>query len=227
MKNLTIVMAMAVIIFLVVVVSFAQQGPGVHGQRGPGNLMLRIFDANRDGQISEREWTNVFDKIDEDGDGILSTEELEESRRRVREEAGKRIFEKLDADGDGTISKEEFPGPDDRFNKIDSNSDGEVTPEELKGAGEKLRGMREGQHGKMMFKRLDGDGSGTISREEFPGPDKGFAMIDENSDGELSPEELKEAAARRREMMEGNPEMGPGRMFHERKRWNRDPNAVD
>ncbi len=171
MKKLMTVMAVMAIVTLVVAVSFAQSKPGKGeapaGRNRPGDLLLRVFDANKDGQISEREWASVFNKIDKDGDGVLSKEELDESRKTMRQEAGKRIFQRFDADNSGTISKDEFPGQDDRFDKIDTNGD-----------------------------------------------------------GELSPEEMKEAAAKRHEMMKEHGGRGRGMNFHRRK-WNKDPNAVE
>jgi Ca2+-binding EF-hand superfamily protein len=226
MKKLVVAAALVASVALLVAVSFAQ-GPGRgEGRKGEGGLALRVFDTNGDGQIGEREWLSVFEKIDKDGDGILSKEELEESRREAREEARKRMFERFDADGSGTISREEFPGPDERFAGMDTNSDGELSPEETKDAAVKMRGMRERQAGRWMLNRLDADASGTISKEEFPWSDERFALIDENGNGEISPEELKAAAAKRREMMEEHPELGPHRMFHQRRKW-RDDNAVE
>ena len=145
MKKLMTVIALMAVVALVVAVSFAQPKPDEDEAPPPrnrrGGLFLRVFDANKDGQISEQEWASVFKKMDKDGDGVLSKEELEESRGMVRQEAEKRIFQRFDADDSGTISKDEFPGRDERFDKIDANADGELSPEELQEATAKRHEM--------------------------------------------------------------------------------------
>ncbi len=68
MKKMMVMVVMSAVV-LVFAVSFAQEGPGKgegpggqfnRGHMGRGRLLLRMFDANRDGQISEREWVNVL-----------------------------------------------------------------------------------------------------------------------------------------------------------------------
>ncbi len=77
----------------------------------------------------------VFKKIDENGDGVLSSKEIAKSQEQVREEARKRFFDRIDTDGNGTISKEEFRGPAERFDRIDADGNGAITPEEFGNAG--------------------------------------------------------------------------------------------
>ena len=156
------ILALGVAALVVAGVVYAQQGPGggrgeggpgmgpggPGGQGGQGQMLLRLFDKNKDGQISEREWAAVFNTIDADGDGILSKDELAEARDEVREENQKRMFERFDEDGDGVITKDEFPGPDQRFDKIDADGDGKITPEELADAHKKAAEMMKKNAGK-------------------------------------------------------------------------------
>ena len=147
MKKLMFVTVLA-LVALAVAVAFAQapvgrERPRMVGQARGGSSLLKLFDADKDGKITQQEWVDAFKKIDSDGNGVITKEELESFRQKTQEETRKKMFEKMDADGSGTISKEEFPGPDNRFDKIDANSDGQITPEELKEAAEKMRKIRE------------------------------------------------------------------------------------
>ncbi len=77
-----------------------------------------------------------FGRIDADGDGTLTPEELfsEESRRLREEQKRQRMFDRLDADGDGTVSMEEFHSRIDRLTRLDTNDDGQVTRDEFRAA---------------------------------------------------------------------------------------------
>ena len=150
MKKLVITLA-ALAVVLAVSPVFAQAGPG--RGRGPGGEqprpggrprgegMLRLFDANGDGQITEREWIAAFTTIDKDGDGVLSAEELAESREQARQQAENRMFKRFDADGNGSVDLSEFPGREEMFKRIDSDGDGQLSHEEFKAAAEKRRQM--------------------------------------------------------------------------------------
>jgi len=77
------------------------------------------FDADGNGEVTEAEFITharaqagdraaaMFDRLDSDGDGILSRDVLE--ARGGRMGAGlERMIERFDADGDGALSAEEF-----------------------------------------------------------------------------------------------------------------------
>jgi Ca2+-binding EF-hand superfamily protein len=115
-----------------------QPGPG---GREPGEGMLRRFDANGDGQITEREWVAVFTNMDTDGDGVLSAEEIKASAEQARQQAGNRMFKRFDIDENGSIDASEFPGREEMFKRIDSNGDGQLSQEEFNAAAEKRRQM--------------------------------------------------------------------------------------
>ncbi|MBO0720582.1 MAG: EF-hand domain-containing protein, partial [Blastocatellia bacterium] len=85
----------------------AQQDTGARrgrSQHGRGGAMMRM-DTNNDGKISREEWKGKpeeFDKIDKNGDGFITKEELAESRRNR--------FEEMDTNNDGKISRDEWKG---------------------------------------------------------------------------------------------------------------------
>jgi hypothetical protein len=62
-------------------------GPGPGGNLGPGpdgmGLLMRL-DANGDGRITQKEWTDFFEKADENGDEILQPEEWRAATSRER-----------------------------------------------------------------------------------------------------------------------------------------------
>ena len=162
MKTFAITLT-ALAVVLAVSTVFAQVGPGRGrgpGARDRGAGVLRRFDANGDGQITEREWMAVFDNIDKDGDGVLSEAELKESAEQARQEAGNRMFKRFDADGNGSIDASEFPGREEMFKRIDSDGDGQLSGEEFKAAAEKRRQMMQ-QGGE------DGPGRGLRHRKKW------------------------------------------------------------
>ena len=119
------------------------KGPraGMRGEQR-GEMFIKRFDANGDGQVSQGEWNDAFRKLDLNNDGVVTKEELQQRAQQARQEAWK----KLDADGDGAISKEEFPGRDEMFDRMDTDDDGKITKEELAAAKERMRQWRE-KHG--------------------------------------------------------------------------------
>lgn len=108
------------------------------GQHGRGGAMMRM-DTDNDGKISREEWKGkpeAFDKIDKNGDGFITKEELAESRRNR--------FEEMDTNNDGKISRDEWKGNPKIFTRLDTNNDGVLTKEELK-AGARKGGKQQQQ----------------------------------------------------------------------------------
>ena len=97
-----------------------------------GEKRMKRMDANNDGVISRNEWKGkpeVFDKIDKNGDGSLTREELGSAERR---QAGR--VNQMDTNNDGKISRDEWNGNPKRFDRLDANGDGELTKEEIRSA---------------------------------------------------------------------------------------------
>ncbi|MBO0725225.1 MAG: EF-hand domain-containing protein [Blastocatellia bacterium] len=110
----------------------APQGQPSPRRRGGFNVDKRMkrMDTNNDGVISRDEWKGKpegFDKIDKNGDGSLTREELEAAARR---QAGR--FDQMDTNNDGRISRDEWKGPPKRFDRLDVNGDGVLTKEEIR-----------------------------------------------------------------------------------------------
>ncbi len=107
--------------------------------------MIAKMDTNSDGKITEAEagerWERMG-KLDKDGDGAVSGEELKAGRPGgpgaggpgggPDKARGAEMFSKADKDGDGKLSESEVPAEAwARLSKADANKDGAVTKEEL------------------------------------------------------------------------------------------------
>ena len=80
---------------------------------GDGSVTLSEFTAHAQAQSVERA-TRMFERLDADGDGVLSRDALEARRGRG---PGPEMIDRLDADSDGAVSLEEFEAGMDRFAK--------------------------------------------------------------------------------------------------------------
>jgi Ca2+-binding EF-hand superfamily protein len=111
---------------------------GGHGRRGHHRGMrggLERADANNDGNITREEFlagpTQMFARLDDNDDGVISADERPQRRDRG-ERQGRR---QSDANDDGQISQSEFAAMGaSRFERLDANDDGRVTREEADAA---------------------------------------------------------------------------------------------
>ncbi|MHC4390308.1 MAG: EF-hand domain-containing protein [Planctomycetota bacterium] len=156
--------------------AFAQQGPPGGGQgrqqRDPGAMFERL-DANADGNLTTDELGERFGRrlLDADGDddGVISRAEFD---AYMAKSPAQRILEKHDADKDGKLSADEIAGLDERvqgrIKDLDENGDGFVDEAEL---GKMRRGRRGGQRGR----RGDRDGQKKDGdKDQGPGPNGSF-----------------------------------------------------
>lgn len=173
-------------------------------------LLLALLSSVAAAQ-SERD--QLFDKIDRNGDGTLTADEIEEGQRK----SFQRLLRVGDADGNGALTREEFHhglrppaavtadsrGPGARrpggrpqfdgrefFRRLDQNGDGKLAPSELPAA---LR-----DRFKPVFDRLDKQ---ELTFQEFarargalagrtPEPEELFRRIDRDGDGKVAKSEL-------------------------------------
>jgi Ca2+-binding EF-hand superfamily protein len=155
-------------------------------------------DSDEDGRLSLSEFQQQsaqrFARLDEDGDGYLTSEEMRAGRADFRGRRGPgapdgRAFERADADDDGVVSLAEaqsvWPSLDaERFAAIDADGNGLLTAQELRG------GRR------ALFSNADADGDGALSLAELQAVRPGmtaeaFARFDTDNDGLIGPDERR------------------------------------
>lgn len=148
----------------------------------------------------------MFSKLDEDGDGTISSSELSSATKSSSSSSGQslsasKILSALDADQDGSISSSEFS------TGMDSFDSAMQALAQSSGA----KGMRppppppDGASAEDMFSKMDSDGDGSVSKSEFEAAspdgntsraDKIFSTIDTDQDGTISASENEAAMAK-------------------------------
>jgi Ca2+-binding EF-hand superfamily protein len=110
------------------------------GRSRVGEGLTRLLDGNADGKVTRDEFakvTSLFETLDKDHNGDLSTDELNGFFGAVNEVQTQttggvevnNLFEKFDKNKDGKISAEEM-GNEKTFKALDLNKDGFTTREE-------------------------------------------------------------------------------------------------
>jgi len=111
----------------------------------------------------------LFERLDQNGDGLLTSEEVPEERRRFFN----RMMERADQNQDGKLTREEF-----------------TTSLNTGGGGGRMRGGR--FDAERMFERFDSNGDGEITQDEIPQRAQRLMQLDRNGDGVLTREELSQ-----------------------------------
>lgn len=148
---------------------------GAQARTGDRAGMFSRIDADGDGAITQEELAAHaaarFAAADADGDGFLTPEEMMAARDAMRLERSARVVRELDKDGDGALNAEELA----------ARGEGRA------GAG------RGGKWQARMMDRMDGDKDGKLSLEEMTArrdPARMFDKLDADGDGALSAEEF-------------------------------------
>ena len=180
-----------------------QNRGGGHQGTPPPNMLVSLFDSDKDGSVTKEELLSVFEKLDGDGDGRVSDEESRAYMLRAM------LLGRFDSDGDGSIAQGEVDERMwERLSRADADGDGVVSPDEMDGMGQP--GRQRGQGGERgerggggggdparMVQNMDKDGDGQLSRDEWRGPEQAFDHIDANADGFITSEELESGRSNR------------------------------
>ena len=109
-------------------------------------------DANKDGKLSKQELAKLpgdwFERVDLNGDGFVTADEMAEAHAAMKDRFGKRggkhgekRFEKMDSNGNGAVEQTEIAAhAKQRFERLDADKNGALSKDEL--------GKRGGKHGK-------------------------------------------------------------------------------
>ena len=124
--------------------------PGGHGPRAS----FEELDADKNGEVTQVEMetmrTRQFAKVDTDGDGKLTLEEITAHRAAKVGDRAARMLERFDANKDGALSQDELPGPKRQgtvFERLDADKSGGISREEFQAARQAYRKGREGKWG--------------------------------------------------------------------------------
>jgi len=171
----------------------------------------------------ERDPAALFQRLDRNGDGKISKDELEAAPERVRN-----LLARADANGDGEITKEEFlsatPGKGGKGKKGELRKGkgeppkGEPGKDAPKPGEDRKKKPGKGDGGEI-FKRLDVNGDGKISRDEAKGPLADyFDRLDADKDGFLTESEIRDAREKIGKKGPSKDGLKPGKGAKERKR---------
>jgi Ca2+-binding EF-hand superfamily protein len=165
-----------------------------HGH-GKGGRFMKFFDTNNDGSVDMTEFNTAaaerFRRMDADGSGIVSKDELRDYMRSRKGEHKQKRFARMDTNGDGMVGRDEYLAhrqarAERHFMRMDKDADGSVSKEEFASS------QKRKHHKQRMFKRFDANGDGQISRNEsLVAWSNWFKRIDANNDQVVSADEIK------------------------------------
>ena len=147
---------------------------------------FRELDHNHDGRLSGDEWhgqNEVYWRLDRNRDGFISEPEFTSGDDADVEDR----FGDLDTNNDGRVTRAEWHGTEAVFRALDANRDGVLTREEALGTGrgarDEFRSVDANGDGAITrdewhwnaaaFGRLDANRDGRLSRQEFDNPAEG------------------------------------------------------
>jgi Ca2+-binding EF-hand superfamily protein len=107
----------------------------LHQRRRPSDLMAVLVEMSDCDECCMEEVQRAYDtlrKLDANGDGKISAEELKECRSQIVRERVAGLIERLDDNKDGKLSKDETRGQlRDDFEELDRDKDGFLSREEI------------------------------------------------------------------------------------------------
>jgi len=153
-----------------------------------------LVDALRDssrgtpgGDPIERDAAGLYpedvNRIDLDGDGVISPWEIERARQRLGRVEFHPVRNDL-GDGEYPVERGEYRRPEEEFDAIDANGDDEFDAREYHDFLLEVD---------LITDDLDVDGDGNISRDESGLPESDFAALDRDDSGHLKPWEIYHA----------------------------------
>lgn len=158
-------------------------------------------DANNDGVVTRQEFdasrTAHFARLDADGNGQLTREEMRQHAGGQRGQRGGHQLSRADANSDGNITRDEFLArPTQMFDRLDANNDGVISEAERPQRRE--RGERPARGERAERPNFDANNDSQISREEFAAMGaRMFERLDANSDGRVTRAEAEAARPQR------------------------------
>jgi Ca2+-binding EF-hand superfamily protein len=176
------------------------------------DAIVKRMDKDAKGYISQDDVVAAaqsrFTRMDENGDGKLTSDELTAPGHRARArfasadvsanpqwqrkraEFKQKFFDRMDADHDGTITQDEYiAAAIAHFNKVDINGTGEITAQQIAASPRMLK--REQRFAAREVKHMDANGDGTVSQDEYvTAAKKRFAKLDKNGDGFIEADEV-------------------------------------
>ena len=127
MKKILIASTVGIAASILAVSAYAQPGGKGHG--------FDRLDTNGDGEVTAEELDSrqaaLLEAADANGDGAITKDEMKAYRKAKREE--RRAERNPDTNGDGLVDRVEFQAAaDKRFDRMDENGDGVLSEDELK-----------------------------------------------------------------------------------------------
>lgn len=216
---------------------FGRGGPDQMGDRQPGQMLLRRFDANKDGKVTKDEFLakvkERFAEMDLNNDGKITDDDLPPMMRgrnvlaggdaggmgggMGRGGPGMGWLRGADANKDGVITLEEAQAAAAKqFDQFDRTKDGAVDKADFDAMKKEMTDYRV----KRFIHAFGADKDGKVTKDQFFAKARErFAAMDRNNDGTISRDEMPGRMGGRGMMgqgrhgnMGGDGMMGPGQM---------------
>lgn len=158
---------------------------------------FRGYDLNADNRVGRSEWPgarNLFTRLDANRDGYLSMREYTQGGGFVLDSQGgpSYRFSNVDVNNDGWISRNEWNMGDSDFNRLDRNRDNHISRFEFEND---AAGSSDDRYAPAQFDAFDGNRDGWITRPESRMAAGEFDRFDTNRDNRISRVEFDRIAS--------------------------------